>query len=139
MEYSIDDLVMINTSDNETILSFMSLLLSRYQLFEDYFEENKDVEEVDVDLSADSLRLLFRFFDFNEIPSTVADWVTILEVADYLQLKGEWQRKLTRQAREAFSNFYEPKTGFDFIYYDGPMLNTNVSLRDAYAAFVALM
>lgn len=139
MEYSIDDLIMINTSDDEVILSFLSLLLPRYQLFEEYFEENKDAEDINVDLSADSLRRLFRFFDFNEVPNDAPNWIAMLEAADYLALKGEWQHMLIDRAREIFTNLYEPKTGVDYMYYDGPMLKHNISLRDAYNAFVALM
>ena len=137
MAYAVNDLVTIVTPDI-SLYHFASILPSRFDLLYNYFLENPNSRQVILNVSSSGLQDLFAYTDLGTLPSTVDEWVDLLEAADYLLLVDDYRNPLIQEAINAFYQLYGPTLGEDVIYYSGVMGSIDVNLRNAIEAFTSL-
>lgn len=83
-DYTEGDLVVITTRDDNVLYGFKSELMLMYPLFESYFGDYPDAQEIDLDVTLRGAQSVFRYTTLGILPETKQEWLDFLEAANYI-------------------------------------------------------
>lgn len=79
-------MVVITTRDDNVLYGFKSELICSciYPLFESYFGDYPDAQEIDLDVTLRGAQSVFRYTTLGILPETKQEWLDFLEAANYI-------------------------------------------------------
>lgn len=92
--------MLIKTHDDTHQVDDINILRARYHLIDDYCHDFHDDKSIYLNISGEQWDSIQYFTNTLIVPSSDDSWITLLSTADYLQLKGYYNRILREEVEK---------------------------------------